>query len=103
MYKQEKPEANSNLEEELLDKAGVLMRAGHKFVVQRNEHNIETAEVKPGKLQGDWRIMNVDRKNKIVNMYRGTGAPEVFHVPIQKLFELNPEVFNVVVNEPEDK
>ncbi len=95
MEKQEKIETKNNSEIDLMDKASALMRAGHEFIVQRNEKNLETAEVRPGKLQYGWKIMNVDRENKLVNMYRGVGTPEIFHISLKKLRDLNPEAFDI--------
>jgi len=76
-------------DQELLNKAQLLMQARVEFRVQRNDKNYETGEVVPGKLQSGWKILNV--KDRVATLYRES---EIFEASLDEVKRLNPDQFN---------
>lgn len=90
---QEKFKHLENRGEELLKKAIRLRDKGVKFWIQRNRINTATGEKLPDKLEYGWKIMNMG-DNGLVLMY--SEKNETFYISIEKLQELNSEIFSSI-------
>lgn len=79
--------------EDLIEKAKTIMQRRFKLRVQRNNRNMATGEVTPGKIECGWMILNL--QGDVATLDR-EGSLQIFHAKIQHLFELNKGIFEAV-------
>lgn len=93
MEKNEKLNQQNEQRKLLIEAAGKLKDKGMEFVVRRNNKNVETGEVTPGKTERGWKILDINQTG-LVTVYNKNNS-EIFHIPIDALEQLNADIFKL--------